>query len=67
MGSVKDIHFEAFAIDTPGTNTYRHRQAGAELVTARGLRGKRIFSFPSGCPWIRSCPSMTRNGWCWRG
>lgn len=38
VGSVKDIHFEAFAIDTPGSNTYRHRQAGASLVTARGLQ-----------------------------
>jgi len=36
VGSVKDIHFEAFAIDTPGSNTHRHRSAGAELVTARG-------------------------------
>ena len=26
VGSVKEIHFEAFAIDTPGSNTYRHRQ-----------------------------------------
>ncbi|MFO8060974.1 MAG: molybdopterin-guanine dinucleotide biosynthesis protein B [Bacillota bacterium] len=37
VGSVKDIHFEEFAIDTEGTNTHRHWQAGAELVTARGL------------------------------
>ena len=37
VGSVKDIHFEDFAIDTPGTNTDRHRQAGAQPVTARGL------------------------------
>ncbi len=37
VGSVKDIHFEAFAIDTEGTNTYRHRKAGADVVTARGL------------------------------
>lgn len=36
VGSVKDIHFEQFAIDQEGTNTYRHRMAGAELVTARG-------------------------------
>lgn len=36
VGSVKDIHFDAFAIDTPGTNTHRHRAAGADLVTARG-------------------------------
>lgn len=35
VGSVKEIHYEAFAIDTPGKNTYRHRQAGADTVTAR--------------------------------
>lgn len=45
VGSVKDIHFEAFAMDTPGTNTHRHRQAGAELVTARGLK-ETDFLFP---------------------
>jgi molybdopterin-guanine dinucleotide biosynthesis protein B len=38
VGSVKEIHFEAFAIDTPGTNTDRHRQAGSQLVTALGIR-----------------------------
>jgi len=37
VGSVKDIHAEQFAIDTPGTNTHRHKQAGANPVTARGL------------------------------
>jgi molybdopterin-guanine dinucleotide biosynthesis protein B len=37
VGSIKDIHFEGFAIDTEGTNTHRHKVAGAELVTARGL------------------------------
>ncbi len=37
VGSVKDIHFEQFAIDTEGTNTHRHKVAGSELVTARGL------------------------------
>jgi len=36
VGSVKEIHYEDFAIDKEGTNTYRHSQAGAELVTARG-------------------------------
>lgn len=36
VGSVKDIHFEKFAMDTEGTNTYRHRQAGSQLVTAWG-------------------------------
>lgn len=37
VGSLKDIHFEAFEMDTKGTNTYRHKEAGAELVVARGL------------------------------
>lgn len=36
VGSVKEIHFEAFAIDKEGTNTYRHKEAGSQLVTARG-------------------------------
>ncbi len=35
VGTVKEIHFEAFRIDTPGKNTFRHREAGADTVTAR--------------------------------
>lgn len=49
VGSVKDIHFDAFAIDTPGTNTHRHRQAGAELVTARGYHETDLL-FPAQLP-----------------
>lgn len=37
VGSIKDIHFEGFKMDTEGTNTDRHKQAGSQLVTARGL------------------------------
>jgi len=37
VGSVKDIHYEGFAIDTEGTNTDRHYRAGSDLVTALGL------------------------------
>lgn len=38
VGSVKEIHYEGFAIDSdPTTNTSRHRTAGSQLVTARGL------------------------------
>jgi molybdopterin-guanine dinucleotide biosynthesis protein B len=37
VGTVKEIHYEEFTIDTEGSNTDRHRKAGAELVTARGL------------------------------
>ncbi|SCY52042.1 molybdopterin-guanine dinucleotide biosynthesis protein B [Alkaliphilus peptidifermentans] len=36
VGSVKEIHYEEFAIDDEGSNTSRHKRAGAELVTARG-------------------------------
>lgn len=35
VGTVKEIHFDAFQIDTEGRNTWRHRQAGADTVTAR--------------------------------
>ncbi|MBR5430640.1 MAG: molybdopterin-guanine dinucleotide biosynthesis protein B [Firmicutes bacterium] len=37
VGSVKEIHFEDFAIDLPGSNTDRHRRAGAQQVAARGF------------------------------
>ena len=37
VGTVKDIHFEGFVMDVEGSNTYRHRMAGAQLVIARGL------------------------------
>lgn len=37
VGSVKEIHFEKFKIDTEGSNTYRHKEAGSQLVTARGI------------------------------
>lgn len=36
VGTVKDIHFEGFEADTPGTDTYKHAEAGAQRVTARG-------------------------------
>lgn len=37
VGSVKEIHFESFTMEIEGSNTDRHRKAGAELVTARGM------------------------------
>ncbi|HKL43315.1 MAG TPA: molybdopterin-guanine dinucleotide biosynthesis protein B [Clostridia bacterium] len=36
IGSIKEIHYEAFKMDAEGTNTDRHRRQGAEPVTARG-------------------------------
>ncbi len=38
VGTVKDIHYEGFSMDKEGTNTWRHMQAGACMVAARGLR-----------------------------
>jgi len=37
VGSIKDIHYEQFVIDTPGSNTDRHTRAGANPVTAWGI------------------------------
>jgi len=36
VGSIKDIHAETFSLDTPGENTWRHKEAGSEIVAARG-------------------------------
>ncbi len=36
VGTVKDIHFEGYRADTPGTDTDRHRRSGAYRVTALG-------------------------------
>lgn len=37
VGTVKEIHYDKFRIDSEGTNTYRHKMAGSQLVTARGM------------------------------
>jgi molybdopterin-guanine dinucleotide biosynthesis protein B len=49
VGSVKEIHYEAFRIDGDGTNTDRHRQAGSKLVTARGFYETDVL-FPAMLP-----------------
>ena len=36
VASIKDIHAEKFNFDTSGTNTWRHMEAGAEMVAGRG-------------------------------
>lgn len=36
VGTVKDIHYEGFQADRPGTDTFVHARAGAIRVTARG-------------------------------
>jgi molybdopterin-guanine dinucleotide biosynthesis adapter protein len=34
VGTIKHIHHEDFTIDTPGTNTWRHMQAGSKVTVA---------------------------------
>lgn len=47
VGSVKEIHFESFTMETEGSNTDIHKKAGAEPVTARGLKETDImFGYP---------------------
>jgi len=38
VGSVKNIHYEQFSLDVVGSNTWRHKEAGSEMVAARGLK-----------------------------
>ena len=44
VGTVKDIHFEGYEADTPNTDTYKHRQAGARRVTALGSNDTAIIA-----------------------
>lgn len=37
VGTVKETHSKKFNIDTQGTDTFRHKEAGASLVTAKGI------------------------------
>jgi molybdopterin-guanine dinucleotide biosynthesis protein B len=34
VGTIKHIHHEDFTMDTPGTNTWRHMQAGSKVTVA---------------------------------
>jgi len=36
VASIKDIHFKGFEIDSPNSDTFIHKQAGADPVVARG-------------------------------
>lgn len=38
VGSVKNIHFEDFILDVEGSNTWRHKEAGSEMIVARGFK-----------------------------
>ena len=43
VGSIKDIHYESYRPDVPGTDTFRHRESGARRVTALGPRDTAIM------------------------
>lgn len=45
VGSIKDIHYENFTMDDEGTNTYRHHQAGADMVVAKGIHETDILMY----------------------
>ncbi len=49
VGTIKEIHFDGFTMDEEGTNTFRHKKAGAELVTARSHNETNIL-FPGRLP-----------------
>ena len=43
VGTVKHVHFEGFEVDAPGTDTYKHMEAGAHRVTAKGSSQTGIY------------------------
>ncbi len=49
VGTIKEIHYKKFSMDRDGTNTSRHKNAGAQVVTARGLNETDIL-FPFRLP-----------------
>lgn len=56
VGSIKEIHFESFTMEREGTNTFRHKAAGSQLVTARGLKETGILY-----PRTLSIPEILRH------
>jgi len=45
VASIKDIHSDKFDFDKPGTNTWRHMEAGSAMVVGRGM-GKTAVMIP---------------------
>ena len=43
VGSIKEIHSEKFVTDTEEINIDRHKKAGSQLITARGIDGTDIL------------------------
>ncbi len=47
VASIKDIHSEAYRADKEGSNSWKHAQAGAGQVFARGLRDGALILNPA--------------------
>lgn len=45
VGTIKNIFCPVFTMDEEGSNTYRHKEAGADVVVARG-NGEADFIYP---------------------
>ena len=43
VGTLKDIHYEGYRADVPGTDTFRHMESGARRVTALGPKDTAIM------------------------
>jgi len=46
VATIKDIHSEAYFADKEGSNTWKHMQAGAKMVLAKGLSDSNLI-FPN--------------------
>lgn len=43
VATIKDIHAEAYSADKEGSNTWKHMQAGADMVFAKGLNDSSLI------------------------
>jgi|GEM_PF-219903 len=47
VGTVKSVFCPEFSIDTPGSNTWKHREAGADLVCVKGKKETDLIMGPA--------------------
>lgn len=61
VASIKDIHNENYHADNEGTNSWKHAQAGASQVFARGLHDGALILTPA--PNLRQMLSLLKADW----
>jgi molybdopterin-guanine dinucleotide biosynthesis protein B len=61
VASIKDIHNEAFRADKEGSNSWKHAQAGAGQVFAKGLHDAALVLTPP--PELPGMLSLIRSDW----